>query len=118
MAALAVSHSEKTMNPKKTFFCAIVLVAGFTVTDIAGAQSPAHHGSAKQQVSAGSQTAASRAFRTAGEKMHHNMAITYSGDTDVDFVRGMIPHHQGAIDMAKILLVQRIRRSANSLKRS
>ena len=37
-------------------------------------------------------------------KMHDGMAIEYSGDADVDFVRGMIPHHQGAIDMAKIVL--------------
>ena len=37
-------------------------------------------------------------------KMHESMAIKYSGDTDVDFVRGMIPHHQGAIDMARIEL--------------
>ena len=36
--------------------------------------------------------------------MHKDMAITYTGDADVDFARGMIPHHQGAIDMAKIVL--------------
>jgi uncharacterized protein (DUF305 family) len=36
--------------------------------------------------------------------MHRDMAIAFSGDTDVDFVRSMIPHHQGAIDMARVEL--------------
>lgn len=44
------------------------------------------------------------AFQAANDKMHRDMAITFSGNADVDFVRGMIPHHQGAIDMAEVVL--------------
>ncbi|HEX9572986.1 MAG TPA: DUF305 domain-containing protein [Myxococcales bacterium] len=39
-------------------------------------------------------------------RMHHGMsAAPQDGDPDHDFVTQMIPHHQGAIDMAKVLLV-------------
>jgi uncharacterized protein (DUF305 family) len=46
----------------------------------------------------------SKAFADVNEKMHKDMAITLSGDADVDFFKGMIPHHQGAIDMANVVL--------------
>ena len=49
-------------------------------------------------------TPATKAYREANANMHRNMDIAYSNDAHVDFVRGMIPHHESAIDMAKVLL--------------
>ena len=44
------------------------------------------------------------AYQAAMNKMSHGMAIPYTGDADKDFVDGMIPHHQGAVDMAEVEL--------------
>ena len=76
------------------------------------ATSPAHgaHGSAMAGASdeaaevAGEPTAASRAFDEVNARMHRDMAIALSGDPDRDFAEMMIAHHQGAIDMAKVVI--------------
>jgi uncharacterized protein (DUF305 family) len=65
---------------------------------------PMHGEGPGPRSSTGDQSPASLALRGVNEKMHRDMAITLTGDADVDFVRSMIPHHQGAIDMAKIVL--------------
>lgn len=40
------------------------------------------------------------------DRMHHGMhAASPSGSADVDFLAMMIPHHQGAVDMAAAVLV-------------
>ena len=43
-------------------------------------------------------------FKKAMDKMHKEMMIKSSGNIDIDFLKGMIPHHQGAIDMSEELI--------------
>jgi uncharacterized protein (DUF305 family) len=48
--------------------------------------------------------AATQEFKAAHSKMMQAMAGPFTGEPDVDFWTHMIPHHQGAIDMAKVAL--------------
>jgi uncharacterized protein (DUF305 family) len=43
-------------------------------------------------------------YQKVNDNMHSKMNVEYTGDPDVDFILGMIPHHQGALEMAKIQL--------------
>jgi uncharacterized protein (DUF305 family) len=45
-----------------------------------------------------------KGLKEAHMKMMMAAPSDFSGKPDVDFVRQMIPHHQGAIDMAKVEL--------------
>jgi uncharacterized protein (DUF305 family) len=99
------------------------LVAGLTAgtlalgTAIAFAQSHHHgHGSHQKPAAAVDHSAhgsskpkgdtgpSSLAYHAINAKMHEGMDITFTGNADIDFVRGMIPHHQGAVDMAKTVI--------------
>lgn len=63
----------------------LVLVPGFALADHGGQQ-------------------AKDAMMMAHHKMMAGMDLQPTGNADRDFVLMMIPHHQGAIDMAKIQL--------------
>lgn len=53
---------------------------------------------------AASDNPSTKAYIATNDAMHKNMMVELTGNADIDFMRGMIPHHQGAIDMAKIAL--------------
>ena len=57
-----------------------------------------------QEHAHGTAEGAAAAYAAASAAMHEAMAIEYTGDPDVDFARAMIPHHEGAIAMAEVLL--------------
>lgn len=95
--------------------CAVALAITIAATGlpVAAAHAQSGHGSHGSHGSHGAHgshggasadDAAVRAYKDAMARMHEDMDIEPTGNADVDFVRGMIPHHQGAIDMARIVL--------------
>jgi uncharacterized protein (DUF305 family) len=90
---------------KTGYISVVALVCALALTPTAQAQdSTGHKQHDMNAMSKGDQSPASEAFARANAKMHKDMAIPFSGNADKDFVSGMIAHHQGAIDMAKIEL--------------
>ena len=70
-------------------------------TSVLASNSVSHDGHASR---AGEASQAAQAFDDANQRMHHGMAIQSSGNVDMDFARGMLAHHRGAVDMARIEL--------------
>ena len=92
------------MEPRKT---GTVALAVLLVVSVSRAEPPHQHESSPSQgMPLPSITAEpfTSLMVQAMERMHKNMSILPSGDPDRDFAAMMIPHHQGAVDMAKVEL--------------
>ena len=92
------------MGTRKTGTVALVLLL---VLSVSRAQAPHQHEISPSQGLPSPSIAAesfSSLMMQAMEHMHRDMSIVPSSDPDRDFAAMMIPHHQGAVDMAKIEL--------------
>lgn len=113
-----------TLNVTSLILLSLALAAGLSLTSIATAQAQ-HSGHGRMErgseplsnrkpsssarhdgrhSSSASDNAAVAEFKAAHERMMRNMDLPYTGDPDVDFRVHMIPHHAGAMDMARIAM--------------
>lgn len=89
------------LSSRQIVFASLVLAISTAFAD-SDLKPLAGHDHMQDAASQGVLTGSTQGYEAAMSKMHKDMGITYSGDPDIDFVRGMIPHHQGAIDMAQV----------------
>ena len=91
--------------PRSIAAAFLSFLLGFCVAmDPGFAQHQSHSSAASNARSGGD--AFTRELGTAMERMHREMtAPSPSGNADMDFLATMIPHHAGAVEMARLALI-------------
>jgi uncharacterized protein (DUF305 family) len=89
------------MNKSTLIAAALLMPAFFLSAQSAGAEDMNNMKGMDLKSAA---TPADKAFAASMKTMMNGMNVKPTGEPDKDFVLMMIPHHQGAIDMAKVEL--------------
>jgi len=112
---MQIQQTRPFLRPAQKFgaILALSLAAG-----LAGAHQGHHHGQATHDAASSSETQAPPAFVASTAKpfsglMNDAMAVMdygmvqapMNGNSNHDFITMMLPHHQGAVDMAKAVLL-------------
>ena len=63
-----------------------------------------HAGHSSSASTKSTTTASTKKYQQINDSMHKSMDIKFTGDADKDFLAAMIPHHQGAVEMAEVVL--------------
>lgn len=64
-----------------------------------------HHGAPHMRMRTQTDKSPStKEYLAANVEMHHGMDFKYSGDADIDFLKAMIAHHKGAVDMSETVM--------------
>ncbi|MEP7367479.1 MAG: DUF305 domain-containing protein, partial [Acidobacteriota bacterium] len=86
----------------------LVLIAWFAACSVLAQQMHEHHmpaGAAPEKYSADFARFA-KEMDAGMERMMNDMhAPGYTGNADIDFLAMMIPHHEGAVEMARLVLI-------------
>ena len=89
-------------TPRSRLFVYFVAVVVLAIAPLRAQVAHQHEGSDQvDRSSVASAASFDEMMHAAMTRMDSGMSIRHSGDPDRDFAAMMIPHHQGAIDMAK-----------------
>ncbi len=101
--AQQAAPSPGTMSPMAPGGAMTPMMKGMMGQGMTGQGMMGMHMSAPPATS-GDTGPSSQAFKAANDRMMQGMDVKLTGNADQDFVASMLPHHQGAVDMAKVEL--------------